>query len=58
MEGEKYYLPITAVAHSSFKEMSLADIRALMNGKPVIIDVRGMVDGRAAEKVGVYYWKL
>ena len=43
---------IIAVAHSSFKEMSLSDIRALMNSKPVIIDVRGMVDGRAAEKAG------
>ncbi|MDO9034763.1 MAG: nucleotide sugar dehydrogenase [Methanoregula sp.] len=49
---------IIAVAHSSFKEMSLADIRALMNSEPVIIDVRGMVDGHAAEKAGVYYWKL
>ena len=47
-----------AVAHSSFKEMSLSDIRGLMNGEPVIIDVRGMVDGHAAEKAGVYYWKL
>ena len=49
---------IIAVAHSSFREMSLADIRGLMNGEPVIIDVRGMVDGHAAEKAGVYYWKL
>ena len=49
---------IIAVAHSSFKDMSLADIRALMNSKPVIIDVRGMLDGRAAKKAGVYYWKL
>ena len=47
-----------AVAHSSFKEMSFADIRALMNSEPVIIDVRGMVDRDAAEKAGVYYWKL
>ncbi len=49
---------IIAVAHSSFIEMSLADIRAMMNSEPVIIDVRGMVDRDAAEKAGVYYGKL
>ena len=49
---------IIAVAHSSFKEMSLADIRGLMNSEPVLVDVRGMVDRDAAEKVGMFYRKL
>ena len=49
---------IIAVAHSQFKDMSLADIRKFMNDKPVLIDVRGMVDRSAAEKAGIYYWKL
>jgi len=49
---------IIAVAHSQFKEMSLLNIRALMDSKPVIIDVRGIMDRRAAEKAGIYYRKL
>ena len=55
---KKMDVVIIAVAHSSFKEMSLSDIRGLMNSEPVIIDVRGIVDRDAAEKAGVYYWKL
>ena len=49
---------IIAVAHSSFKGMSLAALTGMMNSKPVIIDVRGMVDRDAAVRDGVYYWKL
>ena len=55
---KKMYAVIIAVAHSSFKDMSLSDIRLLMNSEPVIIDVRGMIDRDAAEKAVVYYWKL
>jgi UDPglucose 6-dehydrogenase/UDP-N-acetyl-D-galactosamine dehydrogenase len=49
---------IIAVAHSSFKEMSLSNIRALMKSEPVIIDVRGMLDRDAVEKLGMFYRKL
>jgi len=49
---------IVAVAHASFKEMSMANIRRFMNDKPVLIDVRGVVDRDEAEKAGVYYRKL
>ena len=55
---KKMDVVIIAVAHSSFREMSLGDIMRFMNSKPVLIDVRGMFDQRAAEKVGVYYWRL
>jgi len=49
---------IIAVAHKKFKEMSLEQIQGLMNGKPVLVDVRGMVDQNEAEKIGMYYRKL
>ena len=49
---------IIAVAHTKFKEMSLEQIRGLMNSKPVLVDVRGMVDQDEAEKTGIYYRKL
>jgi UDPglucose 6-dehydrogenase/UDP-N-acetyl-D-galactosamine dehydrogenase len=49
---------IIAVAHKQFKAMSLEQIRGLMNSKPVLIDVRGMVDQNAAEKTGMFYRKL
>lgn len=49
---------IITVAHKKFKEMSLEQIRGLMNGKPVLVDVRGMVNQNEAEKTGMYYRKL
>ena len=49
---------IIAVAHAPFKKMSVKEIRALMNDKPVLVDVRGMVDRDAAEKTGMLYRKL
>ena len=49
---------IIAVAHKQFRKMKVEDIVALMNGKPVLVDVRGMVDRDAAEKLGMYYRKL
>jgi hypothetical protein len=39
--------------------MSVQEILSLMNSEPVIIDVRGMVDGGpAAVRSGGYYRKL
>jgi UDPglucose 6-dehydrogenase/UDP-N-acetyl-D-galactosamine dehydrogenase len=50
---------IISVAHAPFKMMSVQEILSLMNSEPVIIDVRGMVDGGpAAVRSGGYYRKL
>jgi UDP-N-acetyl-D-glucosamine/UDP-N-acetyl-D-galactosamine dehydrogenase len=49
---------IIAVAHKPFREMGVDQIRGLMNSKPVLIDVRGMIDQNAAEKTGMFYRKL
>ena len=49
---------IIAVAHAPFKMMTVQEIRSLMNDKPVLVDVRGMVDRDAAEKLGMFYRKL
>ena len=49
---------IIAAAHKPFREMGVETIRALMNHKPVLVDVRGMVDRDTAEKMGIHYRKL
>jgi UDPglucose 6-dehydrogenase/UDP-N-acetyl-D-galactosamine dehydrogenase len=49
---------IIAVAHKPFREMKLEEIRKLMNDKPVLVDVRGMIDPVSAGKNGMYYRKL
>ena len=49
---------IAAVGHDQFRGMSLAEIKGMMNGDPVLIDVRGIFDGEAAEREGFHYRRL
>jgi UDPglucose 6-dehydrogenase/UDP-N-acetyl-D-galactosamine dehydrogenase len=49
---------IIAVAHRQFKQMSVEEIAGLMKGKPVLVDVRGMVDKYVVEKNEMYHRKL
>jgi UDP-N-acetyl-D-galactosamine dehydrogenase len=55
---EKMDAVIIAVAHKQFTEMPAEKIRSLMDDHPVLVDVRGMVDRDAAEKLGMFYRKL
>ncbi len=49
---------IAAVGHDQFRTMGLAEIKGMMNGDPVLIDVRGIFDGEAAEREGFHYRRL
>ncbi|MFA4825859.1 MAG: nucleotide sugar dehydrogenase [Methanoregula sp.] len=49
---------IIAVAHSQFRDMSVETLRNLMGEKPVLVDVRGMVDRTTAVKQGIVYNRL
>lgn len=49
---------IISVAHNEFKKMTLEDIKKMMNGKPVLIDVRGIFNKDNANKKGFYYKTL
>jgi UDPglucose 6-dehydrogenase/UDP-N-acetyl-D-galactosamine dehydrogenase len=49
---------IIAVAHKQFKEMPVEKIQGFMTDKPVLVDVRGMVDYDSVEKNAMFYRKL
>jgi len=49
---------ILTVAHKAFQEIILDKLKALMNHKPVLIDVRGFFDRQEAEEKGFYYQTL
>ena len=55
---KKMDVVIISVAHKEFKEMSVEEIFRLMNRKPVLIDVRGMVDPTSIKDKFLYYKKL
>lgn len=49
---------IIAAAHKQFCTMGIESIRKFMNKNPVLIDVRGMIDRKDAEKHDIYYRRL
>ncbi|MBS4539276.1 nucleotide sugar dehydrogenase [Clostridium sp. D2Q-11] len=50
---------ILAVPHTEFKSISLDEIKKFYwNHKPVLIDVKGMLDRKKAEEMNYLYWRL
>jgi len=49
---------VVAVAHASYRQLSPADFVRLMDGKPLLVDVKGMCDQKALVDNGVRIWRL
>ena len=49
---------IIAVAHRQFKQMTIKDIRKILNDHPVLIDVRRMMNWISAKNSDIYYRSL
>jgi UDP-N-acetyl-D-mannosaminuronate dehydrogenase len=49
---------IVSVAHQSFKDMTAAEIGKLMPDRPVLVDVRGILDPAEARNAGMDYRRL
>lgn len=49
---------ILAVAHEAFKEITLDELKGIMNAKPILIDVRGIFNDKEAIRQGIYYCSL
>ena len=51
---------ILAVAHESFKELTMDDINSLYSGKntKVLTDLKGILDKKAYQDAGYIYWRL
>lgn len=56
--ARKYDAVIITVAHDEFRKIILSDLKKVMNGSPVLIDVRQMFNKDEAEKAGFYYKTL
>lgn len=55
---ENYDAVIIAVAHQQFVEMNLESLRKLMNGKPLLLDLKGIHSRKAADDLNIAYWRL
>lgn len=49
---------VAAVAHREYRELSPADLAGMMDGRPVLVDVKGMYDQRALAEAGIRVWRL
>ena len=43
---------------SAFKEITLDRLKAIMNDKPILIDVRGLFNSKDAANLNIYYCSL
>jgi len=49
---------ILTVAHDVFREITLDELKKIMNDSPIIVDVRGMFDQKEVVEKGFYYRSL
>lgn len=49
---------VLAVAHRQYRELGVENLCALMNGKPLLIDVKGLFDRSVLDQADIRYWRL
>ena len=49
---------VVAVAHREYRQLSAAAFRELMNGSPLLADVKGIYDRAAVSAAGIRLWRL
>ena len=49
---------VVAVAHKSYRGMSIDTLNRLMNKNPVLVDVKCIFDAKTLERSGVRIWQL
>ncbi len=49
---------VVAVAHKPYRELSVDMLRGLMNGAPLLIDVKGAFDRPSIQQSGMKLWRL
>ncbi len=54
----KYDLIMFAVAHDSFKNVTLKEINELSKGKPIVIDLKSILNDNIQNDAKISYWSL
>lgn len=49
---------VVAVAHQEYRSLPVETLRAMMNGTPLIIDVKGIYDRQLIENSDIRFWRL
>ncbi len=49
---------VVAVAHKEYRQLSLDSLRGMMNGAPLIVDVKGIYNREHINHAGIRFWRL
>jgi len=49
---------VVAVAHQEYRKLSVEAMRGMMNGSPLLVDVKGVYDRTALSQAGIRMWRL
>jgi UDP-N-acetyl-D-galactosamine dehydrogenase len=49
---------ILAVNHEEYKQLEPRDFKEMMNGTPMLMDLKAMLDPQKVEAAGINYWRL
>lgn len=49
---------VIAVAHREHRDLTIADLKGMMNGAPLVIDVKGLYDRQQMEQNDITFWRL
>lgn len=49
---------VAAVSHREYRELSVANLLSLMEGTPLLIDVKGLYDRSLCSEAGIRFWRL
>ncbi len=49
---------VAAVAHREYRELSIDQLKSLMNSSPLLVDVKGVYDRNACASAGMRVWRL
>ena len=56
--ADNYDAVLVAVAHDAYKTQTPAYFKNLMNGAPLLVDVKSIYNRTDMEKEGIGYWRL
>ena len=56
--SSNYDAVVVAVNHDSYKKLKPEYFKSIMNGAPIIMDLKGIFSPEEFEKIGVDYWRL
>ncbi len=49
---------VVAVAHQEYCQLSIDKLKGMMNGAPLLVDVKGVFDSKAVADAGLRLWRL